>query len=70
MNYREVTRRLRALGCQELPRRGGGSHRKWFNPGTQGMTTLPDWSSRDLKKGTIRAAVKQLGIEWSDFEAS
>jgi len=70
MNYREVTRRLRALGCQELPRRGGGSHRKWFNPGTQGMTTLPDWGSRDLKKGTIRAAVKQLGIEWSDFEAS
>ena len=70
MNYREVTRKLRALGCQELPRRGGGSHRKWFNPSTQGMTTLPDWGSRDLKNGTIRAAVKQLGLDWSDFEAS
>jgi mRNA interferase HicA len=70
MNYREVTLRLRALGCQELPRRGGGSHRKWFNPGTQRVTVLPDWGSRDLKNGTIRAAVKQLGIDWSDFETS
>ena len=70
MNYREVTRRLRALGCQELPRRGGGSHKKWFNPATQRVTVLPDWGGRDLKIGTIRAAVKQLGIDWSAFEAS
>lgn len=31
MTYREVTRKLKALGCQELLRRGGGSHRKWLN---------------------------------------
>ena len=30
MKYREVARKLKALGCQELPRRGGGSHRKWL----------------------------------------
>ncbi|MEH1859754.1 MAG: type II toxin-antitoxin system HicA family toxin [Nostoc sp.] len=51
-----------------MPRRGGGSHRKWFNPITQKATVLPDWSGRDLKLGTLRAAIKQLGIEWSDFE--
>jgi len=68
MTYREVARKLNKLGCQELARRGAGSHRKWFNPNTQRVTTLPDWGGKDLKFGTIRAAIKQLGIEWSDFE--
>jgi len=70
MTYREVTRKLAALGCQELPRRGSGSHRKWFNPRTQRITVVPDWSGRDLKFGTIRAAVKQLGLEWTDFQSA
>lgn len=70
MTYRDVTRKLKALGCQELPRRGGGSHRKWLNPASKRVTTLPDWGSRDLKVGTVRAAIKQLGIDWSDFETA
>jgi predicted RNA binding protein YcfA (HicA-like mRNA interferase family) len=68
LNYLEVTRKLMALGCHELPRRGGGSHRKWFNPLTQQVTSLPDWGSRDLKLGTVRAAIRQLGIEWKAFQ--
>lgn len=67
MRYREATRKLRALGCKELPRRGGGSHRKWRNPATNQFTTLPDWGSKDLKVGTLRAAVKQLGLNWETF---
>jgi mRNA interferase HicA len=55
------------LGCHELERRGGGSHRKWFNPATQRATVLPDWGSRDLKMGTVRSAIRQLGIDWQDF---
>ena len=35
---------------------------------TQKATVIPDWSGRDLKLGTLRAAIKQLEIEWSDFE--
>lgn len=69
MTYREVTRRLTALECEELPRRGGGSHRKWFNPKTQRAAIFPDWGNRDLRIGTVRAAIKQLGIEWADFAA-
>lgn len=68
MKYREVVKKLSKLGCQEIPRRAGGSHRKWFNPVTQKVTSLPDWGSRDIKLGTLRAIIKQLGIEWSDFE--
>jgi len=68
MKYREVARKLTALGCQELRRRGGGSHRKWFNPATQRATVIPDWGGRDLKQGTLRAVVQQLEIDWQDFQ--
>jgi predicted RNA binding protein YcfA (HicA-like mRNA interferase family) len=53
MTYREVVRRLAHLGCREIPRRGGGSHRKWFNPATQRAAALPDWGSRDIKLGIL-----------------
>lgn len=68
MKYREVARKLTALGCHEIARKGGGSHRKWHNPANHLSTVVPDWSSRDLKTGTVRAAVRQLGIEWQTFE--
>jgi predicted RNA binding protein YcfA (HicA-like mRNA interferase family) len=68
MTYREVARKLKKLQCAELPRKGGGSHRKWFNPGPQLATVIPDWGSRDLKLGTIRAAVRQLGLDWQAFQ--
>jgi mRNA interferase HicA len=68
MRYREVARKLSNLGCEEIPKRSGGSHRKWFNPNTQKITVVPDWGSRDLKLGTLRAILKQLEIEWSEFE--
>ena len=32
MIYREAVRKLAALGCREVPRRGSGAHRKWQNP--------------------------------------
>jgi len=70
VKYRDVARKLRQLGCRELPRRSGGSHRKWFNPATGRATVLPDWGARDLKLGTLRAAIRQLGLEWEAFEAA
>lgn len=68
MKYREAARKLTVLGCQELPRRGGGSHRKWRNPVTGQTAVLPDHGAKDLKTGTLRAAVKQRGIDWQNFE--
>jgi len=68
MTYREVERKLRRLGCQEIPRRSGGSHRKWMNPATGQATTIPDWGAKDLKLGTIRGIIRQLGLDWQAFE--
>ena len=68
MIYREAARKLAALGCREIPRRAGGAHRKWTNPATKRSTVLPDHSARDLKLGTLRAAVRQLGLDWAAFQ--
>jgi mRNA interferase HicA len=68
MNYNELAKKLRSLGCQEIPRRRGGSHRKWIHPATGKGTVIPDWGSKDLKQGTIRGILKQLGIDRNDFE--
>ena len=68
MNYKELTKKLRALGCCEIPRRGGGSHRKWINPASGRGTVIPDWGNKDLKIGTVRGILKQLGIDQHDFE--
>ena len=67
MKYREVATRLRTLGCLEIPRSGGGSHRKWRNPTNARSTVVPDWGSRDLKLGTVRGVVRQLGLDWDRF---
>lgn len=67
MRYRDVAVRLRRLGCEELTRRSGGSHRKWHNPASGGVAALPDWGGRDLKLGTVRAALRDLGVSWEEF---
>ena len=67
MKYHEVAHKLRALGCEELPRRSGGSHRKWYNSRTGRIASVPDWGGKDLKMGTIRHVVHQLGLDWEDF---
>ena len=70
MRYLEVARKLRKLGCEEIRRRGGGSHRKWHNPGTGDFVPVPDWGSKDLKMGTLRHIVRQLGLDWYAFQSS
>ncbi len=66
MRYREVAKRLKKLGCQEL-RQGKGSHRIWFNPETNQVASIPDWGSKDLAPGTVRAIVRELGIDRQSF---
>ena len=68
MKYRDAARKLAALGCVEIARTGGGAHRKWANVAQGLATVLPDHGGKDLKYGTLRAVVKQLGLTWKDFE--
>ena len=63
-----MEKRLRELGCVEM-RTKGGSHRKWLNPASGRAAAIPDWGTKDLKTGTLRGAVKQLGFTWEEFGA-
>jgi len=67
VKYRDVAGKLISLGCHEIPRTGGGFHRKWTNPATNRSTVVPDWSGKDLKMGTVRGVVRQLGLDWEAF---
>ena len=66
MRYRELAKRLKKLGCIE-DRQGKGSHQLWYNPTTKKVAPIPDWGSKDLSPGTVRAIIKELGISRKDF---
>ena len=67
MKYREISKKLQALGCEQLARRGEGSHRVWHNPSNGKIAPIPDWGAKDLKLGTLRAVIRQLGLDWKAF---
>ena len=67
MTYRELTRKLRELGC-EFDRQSRGSHEIWRNPANGARTTIPNWGGKDLRTGTIRAILRDLRVNVRTFE--
>jgi predicted RNA binding protein YcfA (HicA-like mRNA interferase family) len=63
--YRDIVKRLRLLGF-EFDRQAAGSHELWFNPHTQRYTTIPNHPG-DMPEGTLRAILRQAGIEPKAF---
>ncbi len=66
MKYRVLAKRLKKLGCQE-DRQARGSHTVWVNPLSNQKAIIPDWGRKDLKTGTVRGILRQLGISRKDF---
>jgi predicted RNA binding protein YcfA (HicA-like mRNA interferase family) len=64
---RDIVRRLKALGL-EFHRQAAGSHEIWFNAATHRYTTIPHHPG-DMPEGTLRAILKQAGVEAEDFLA-
>lgn len=63
--YREIVRRLKALGFS-FERQAAGSHEIWFNKSTRRYTTIPNHPG-DIPEGTLRAILKQAGVEPEAF---
>ena len=63
--YREIARRLRALGF-EFHRQAAGSHEIWFSPASGRYTTIPNHSG-DMPEGTLRAILKQAAVDVDAF---
>ena len=63
--YREIVKRLKELGF-EFHRQAAGSHEIWFNPASNRYTTIPNHPG-DMPEGTLRAILKQSGVEPDAF---
>jgi predicted RNA binding protein YcfA (HicA-like mRNA interferase family) len=64
-SYREVARRLRTFGWV-YDRPGPGSHEVWRDPATGRKVTLPH-HARDMAEGTLRAVLREAGIDVEEF---
>ena len=63
--YRDIVKRLKELGF-EFHRQAAGSHEIWFNSATDRYTTIPNHPG-DIPEGTLRAILKQSGVEPETF---
>ncbi len=63
--YREITKYLKRFGFV-FDRQASGSHEVWFNATTNRYTTIPNHPG-DMPEGTLRAILKQAGIEPEEF---
>ena len=63
--YREIIKKLQAIGF-EFYRQAAGSHEIWRNPRTGRFTTIPNHPG-DMLEGTLRAILKQAGIDPEEF---
>ena len=63
--YREIIKRLKEFGF-EFDRQAAGSHEVWFNATTNRYTTIPNHTG-DMPEGTLKAILKQAGIEPEKF---
>jgi predicted RNA binding protein YcfA (HicA-like mRNA interferase family) len=64
-NYREITKRLKRHGFA-FDRQAAGSHEIWYNESTNRYTTIPNHPG-DMPEGTLRAILRQAGIDPDDF---
>jgi predicted RNA binding protein YcfA (HicA-like mRNA interferase family) len=65
--YREIVSRLKQFGFV-FHRQAAGSHEIWFNPQTRRFTTIPNHPG-DMPEGTLRAILRQAGVEPDRFLA-
>jgi predicted RNA binding protein YcfA (HicA-like mRNA interferase family) len=64
-SYRQITKRLKAFGFA-FDRQAAGSHEVWYCERLDRYTTIPNHPG-DMPEGTLRAILRQAGIEPIDF---
>ena len=66
LSYREVTRRLLALGFR-LYRHGKGSHELWVRDEDGRVVPVPHHQGKNIRKGTVRAIIREVGLDVKAF---
>ena len=67
MNYAELTRKLRSLGCG-FRRHAKGSHEIWWHPERRLYTVIPHHGKQDIAKGTLAKILRDLGFTQDDLD--
>ena len=63
--YRQIVSKLRTLGWS-FDRHAAGSHEIWRHAATGRKVTVPH-HARDMPEGTLRAILREAGIETEAF---
>ena len=66
LTYREVTRRLRKLGFR-FYRQGKGSHELWVRDTDGRVVPVPHHQGKSIRKGTVRAIIREVGVSVDEF---
>jgi len=62
----EVRQRLKKLGFR-FYRQGKGSHELWVRDEDGKVIPLPNYRGKMIRKGTIRAIIREIGISVKEF---
>ncbi|MBM3144743.1 MAG: type II toxin-antitoxin system HicA family toxin [Chloroflexi bacterium] len=66
LSYREVVRRLSKLGFR-FYRQGKGSHELWVRDSDGRAMPVPRHQGKNIRKGTIRAIIREVGVSVTEF---
>ena len=66
LTYAEVLRRLALLGFR-FYRQGKGSHELWVRDSDGRVVPVPHHGSKAIRKGTVRAIIREVGITVDEF---
>ncbi|MBX3016123.1 MAG: type II toxin-antitoxin system HicA family toxin [Caldilineaceae bacterium] len=66
LSYREVVVRLQHFGFR-FYRQGKGSHELWVRDSDGRVIPVPRHQSKSIRKGTIRAIIREVGVSVEDF---
>lgn len=66
LTYKDVTRRLRQLGFR-FYRHGKGSHELWVRDSDGRVVPVPHHRGKTIRKGTVRAIIREAGVSVSEF---
>lgn len=66
LSYQQVIKKARKAGFV-LRRRTGGTHEIWWNEVTKKTCVIPH--HHEVKPGTIKSIIKQMGLTDQQFDA-
>jgi predicted RNA binding protein YcfA (HicA-like mRNA interferase family) len=69
LDYHEVTRRLSRYGFR-FYRQGKGSHELWVRDDDGRVIPVPHRRGKKVRKGTVRAIIREIGVSVEEFMQS